>query len=258
MKAIAMAAAVAVLGYCALCLMLYLRQRDLLYYPTPALSFARVAAEPLLLQNGGETLRIWRLPSSSERALLYFGGNAEQVSLNIDSFRQLFPDWTVYLMNYRGYGGSSGAPSETALTADALALHDRISHTYQMIGVIGRSLGSGVAAYLAAHRRVDRLALVTPYDSMAHLAAFYYPWVPVRLLLRDRYDLRPLVGRLTMPKLILIAEHDEVIPASISGALVSLLPSQTTRVTVIDGAGHNTIGERQRYAQELATFFSVH
>ncbi|MEE4312960.1 MAG: alpha/beta fold hydrolase [Desulfofustis sp.] len=256
MKLIGSVFLIAALGYGAVCLLLFLRQRDMLFYPTPARSAASVDAHLLRLQSDGETLRVWRVGDSSERALIYFGGNAEDVALNCTSFKQLFPGWTVYLPNYRGYGGSSGTPSERGLFADALALYDHVRQHHPDVAVMGRSLGSGVGVFLAAQREVDRLVLVTPFDSMAHLAATYYPWVPVQLLLRDRFDSRSRAGSLTMPTLVLIGEQDEVVPAAVSASLVAALPAETTSVETIEGAGHNTIGSSPHYERALARFLA--
>ncbi len=256
MKAIGSVLLIAALGYTIVCLLLFLQQRDMLYYRTPARSPASVDAQLLRLHNEAETVVVWRVGDIGERALIYFGGNAEDVALNCTSFARLFPDWTVYLINYRGYGGSTGTPSERGLFADALALYDSVREDHAVFAAMGRSLGSGVAVYLAAQRKVDRLVLVTPFDSMTHLAAAHYPWVPVRLLLRDRYDSGSRADSLTMPTLVLIAGQDEVVPDSVSASLVAALPEETTRVEIIDGAGHNTIGLSPHYESALARFLA--
>jgi len=256
MKLIGSVILIAALGYGILCLLLFLRQRDMLYYPTPPRSPASVDAQLLRLHSEAETLQVWRVGDINERALIYFGGNAEDVALNSTSFQRLFPGWTVYLPNYRGYGGSSGRPDERGLFADALALYDLVRQDHAAVAVMGRSLGSGVAVFLAEQRDVDRLVLVTPFDSMAHLAATYYPWVPVRFLLRDRFDSRSRAGSLTMPILVLIAEQDEVVPASVSASLVAALHPEKARVEIIDGVGHNTIGSSPHYESVLARFLS--
>ena len=126
------------------------------------------------------TLRGWKLNPGKSGALLYFGGNAERLDASRDEFARLFPDRTVYLLSYRGYGASEGQPGEAALFGDALALYDaaRARHPRRRYAVIGRSLGSGVASYLASQRPVERLALVTPFDSLAEVAQAHYPVVP--------------------------------------------------------------------------------
>jgi uncharacterized protein len=255
MKGIASVILIAGLGYGIVCLLLFLRQRDMLYYPTPIRSSSLVSAQLLRLHSEGETVRVWRV-GGGDRALIYFGGNAEDVAVSSGSLARLFPDWSIYLLHYRGYGGSTGTPTEQGLYADALALYELVWQEHTFIAVMGRSLGSGVAVYLAAQRPVDRLVLVTPFDTMAHLASTYYPWVPVRLLLRDRFDSLSRAPSLSMPTLVLIAGQDEVIPASVSDPLVAALNQETTGVEVIDGAGHNSIDSSPQYENALTSFLS--
>src|SRR5260370_41081884 len=96
-------------------------------------------------------------PKDGSHALIYFGGNAEDVSLNMPSLSAGFPDSAIYLLHYRGYGGSSGRPSEGALFADALTLFDQVHSKHPDVDVVGRSLGSGIAVYVASLRPVTRL-----------------------------------------------------------------------------------------------------
>ena len=163
--------------YIVLCFCLFLVQRSILYYPTSATT--RADATPLFLTNENHNLKIWHVDRSADKALIYFGGNAEDVSGSVGYLKALFPNHDLYLANYRGYGGSSGSPSEQALFSDAVALYDHISGKYGEKIVKGRSLGSGVAIQLATERDVDKLILVTPYDSMVNVARYYYPFLPV-------------------------------------------------------------------------------
>ena len=177
---------VSVLVYLGFGLYLYLAQRSFMYFPVPERDASDVRAE--YLTNAGESLKLWVLGPESDQAVIYFGGNAEDVYLNVAGFRAALPAHTSYLVNYRGYGGSSGAPTEQNLFSDALRIYDVLRDRHQRIAVIGRSLGSGVAAYLASRREVDRLVLITPHDSALALAKSMYPVYPVSLLLKDRYD----------------------------------------------------------------------
>ena len=115
-------------------------------------------------------------------------------------------------MHYRSYGGSTGTPSERALVADAQRLFEMVAKDHPRIVVIGRSLGSGIAIQVAAGNRIERLVLVTPYDSIAALAADRFRWFPVRLLLRDRYESWRYASRIGVPTTLVIAGRDEVIP----------------------------------------------
>ncbi|MCH8177009.1 MAG: hypothetical protein IIC09_02195 [Proteobacteria bacterium] len=104
--------------------LLYLMQRTMLYYPVPAPG--NISAETISFDNEGVKLQGWRLNRGQPRALVYFGGNAETITGNISQFKSLFSDYTVYLVNYRGYGDSEGKPTEAALFSDALAIYDQI------------------------------------------------------------------------------------------------------------------------------------
>ncbi|MFM2003805.1 MAG: hypothetical protein RI963_3231, partial [Planctomycetota bacterium] len=110
-------------------------------------------------------------------AVIYFGGNAEEVDRSADDYAAAFPRHAIYLMNYRGYGGSQGGPSKAALHRDAAALYEYVASRHGTIVVIGRSLGSGVAVRLAVSNRVDRLILITPFDSIVNVARGLFPFL---------------------------------------------------------------------------------
>ena len=127
--------------YAACCAYLYFAQRSFIYFPVPAA--LNVPAEDLRMDMDGATLQVWRLHASQEDAVVYFGGNAEDVSQGIAQFGRLFPEKSVYLVNYRGYGASTGVPTEADLLGDALTVFDKISELHSGVSVVGRSLGSG-------------------------------------------------------------------------------------------------------------------
>jgi hypothetical protein len=178
--------------------------------------------------------------------VIYFGGNAEEVSWMLDAVgdpaRGATPGIGWLLVNYRGYGLSEGSPSEAALVADAVTLYDfaagRPSVDAQRIVAFGRSLGSGVAVPLAAKRPVRAVVLVAPYDSVAALAKRYYPFLPVDLILKHRFDSLALAPQLRQPLLAFIAERDEVIPPVHSERLFDAWGGAKRKVALA-GAGHN-------------------
>lgn len=142
-------------------------------------------------------------------------------------------------MHYRGYGGSSGKPSEQALVADALALFDQLQSKYSDITVLGRSLGSGVAVQLAAQRKVTQLLLITPFDSLSALAQRQFPFFPVKWLLKDTYNSVAYAPDINSPTLILLAEQDEIIGRAHSEALYqAFAPGIATRKSY--SGNHNT------------------
>ena len=242
--------------YGCLCLYLFLRQRSLLYFPHPPPASAD--AEVLWLENADQRIKIWRVGDDSGPALIYFGGNAEDVSGNIPFFKTFDPSCTYYLMNYRGYGGSSGVPTEQSLFADSLALYDLVSNHHDEIIVMGRSLGTGIAVYLASKRAATAVVLVTPYESMTALASSYYPFMPVSPLLKDRYDSDTYAAGIAIPVLTLTAAYDEIIPRRISDNLIASFRPGIAEDIVIDKTGHNDIEQSPQYRLHLKRFLDEH
>ena len=241
-------ALVLALGYGALCALLFVLQRSFIYYPVP-----RTVNTPVLtLVHQGEQILVAHNGVASDRAALYFGGNAEDVSTAVAALTRIFPGTAVYAMHYRSYGGSTGQPTEAALVADALALFDQIAPANPHITLVGRSLGSGVAAQVAAARAPQRLVLVTPYDSIAALAAKQFPYVPVRWLLRDRFDSVERAGQLRVPTTLVIAGRDQVIPPAHSERLASAFAPGVANVVRLTNAGHNDVSSAPGYAEALA------
>jgi uncharacterized protein len=159
LRVITMAAAL----YIGICACLFVFQRNLIYYPQPRANTTGITV--LTIEDGAERALVSSRPHEGEDAVIYFGGNAEDVSLDMPEYAAAFPNAAIYLLHYRGYGGSSGAPTEQGIVADALALFDLVHAQHKNVVVIGRSLGTGVAVQVASQRPVVRLVLVTPYDA---------------------------------------------------------------------------------------------
>ena len=234
---------------------LFVNQRKMIYHPTPA--DMQVDAGRITIDSQGLRLRGWVLNPGKPRALIYFGGNAEVISARQTFFETIFSDYSVYLINYRGYGDSEGSPSEAALFADALAIYDRVSQQHVSVTAFGRSLGSGVAVYLASQRELARLILVTPFDSVTSIAQQLYPWLPVRLLLKDRFDSASLAGEIEVPVLIISAENDREIRLEHTLALKNRFTRAPLDYRVVAGAGHNDISEFPDYRALLMEFTRV-
>ena len=240
---------IAVLLYAALCGALFASQRSFIYLPQPAV--VRDPATSFTLPVDGATVVVNRREHAGPKALIYFGGNGEDVVTALDSFSRTFPDHALFLVDYRGYGGSSGKPSEEAIQADAVRLFDLVHREHPDIALIGRSLGSGVAIRLAAQRPATRLVLVTPYDSIAELAARQFPYVPVRWLLTDRYESFRHAPDIRIPTLLLMADRDEVIPRDSTERLFARFAPGIATLTTIARSGHNTISDRPQYLESL-------
>lgn len=233
----------AAMVYAALCAALYLGQRNLLYLPQPA----QVTVPTLDLAVPGAQLRVAMRPVAGNKALLYFGGNAEDVSSTWGDLAAAFPEHSLYLMHYRAYGGSTGQPSEAALHADALALYERVRAQQPDVVVVGRSLGTGVAVRLASERPVTSLVLITPYDSMEAVAAAHYPWVPVRWLFKDRFDSLAKAPLVTASTTLIVAEQDTVIPRAHADRLLAGFATGSARMHVLPGTGHNDLQQHPLY-----------
>lgn len=239
----------ALVCYAALCLALFAFQRSLIYFPQPK-SFGDAASTMRLAVEDAQ-LAITVRPHAGAKALIYFGGNAEDVSANLASFSSAFPDYALYLMHYRGFGGSTGKPSEKLLHADATALFDKVRGEHADIALVGRSLGSGVAIRLATVRSASRLVLVTPYDSIEAIAARQFPYFPVRWLLTDKFVSWRYAQAVRVPTLILQAEIDDVIPAASTARLYAAFAPDTASLVVIRGAGHNSLSDTTQYLERM-------
>lgn len=238
------------LAYAGLAGAVYLGQRELIYFPQPR---ALPAGEhELVLETAGARLQVSVRELQGAPALIYFGGNAEDVSRTLSELARQLPGHALYLLHYRGYGASTGQPSEVNLFADAEALYDHVAARHPQVEVIGRSLGSGVAVHLAGRRPVARLVLVTPFDSLAAVASEQFPWLPVDWLLQDRYDSARLAAQVRAPTLLLVAAQDTLVRPERSETLRRALRNAAVELRVFAGVDHNTIGLHPGYAAALA------
>ena len=259
--------------YVGLCAVLYLFQERLIFLRQPLTDGVRHAVRELpgvtgievtaqdgtrlhgwLRRHGGESTG----EASSRGLVIYFGGNAEEVSgLMLDVTQ--FASWPVAAVNYRGYGLSEGRPSESSLAADALAIYDRLAARAgvdpKRIVVFGRSLGSGVAVQLAASRPVRAVILVSPFDSLRSIARKQYPIVPVSLLLKHPFDSLARAPEIEAPLLVLAGERDRLIPPVFSRHLHDAWAGPK-RWELIPGADHNDIHAQPRYWPAIREFLA--
>ena len=245
----------------------YAIQDRMIFYPQPLGDDVRRAVlrtsadvEEIELKTAdGTRLHGWFVRNdngaSPAPVLIYFGGNAEEVSGLALEAREL-RGVSLALFNYRSYGKSGGNPSEIALFGDALAIYDLIAARpavdRERIVAMGRSLGSGVATYLATQRQLAAVVLVTPYDSMTAVARTKLPFVLVDLLLRHPFDSASRARSIDAPLLALIAEADTVIPPRHSHRLASLWRGPVTSITL--NAEHNDIDVHSKYWSSVREF----
>jgi uncharacterized protein len=244
-------------------LLLYLLQGKMIFFPEPipAADLRRFTAREVVFEHKGVALHGWHLkgPITCERPLIiYYGGNAEEVSHNLYDLDRVESD-AFLLINYRGYGQSRGRPSEKALVADALFIFDQVVAAEGVnpahVVLMGRSLGSGVAVQVAARRPVGGLILVTPLDSLARVGRHHYPFLPVKPLLRHRFDAVALAPAITAPALFLMGERDTIIPNANSLNLARHWGGPVETV-VIPEASHNDISYGPDYWQAINRFLA--
>ncbi len=238
------------LTYVGLCAALFTQQRSLLYFPQPMAPGGEGATAALRHSNPRVVMSVRQIESAD--AVIYFGGNKEDVSQNLPAFSGAFPKHAIYLLHYRSYGGSAGKPSEQALFDDALALFEFAQARHQRVVVIGRSLGSGLAVRVASVRPAARLVLVTPYDSIAGIAAQHYPWFPVRWLLRDKYESWRYAPAVTAPTLVIAASNDQTVPRASTDLLLTRFRQGVASMQVIADVDHGSLPRSPEYLPLLA------
>lgn len=234
--------------YMGLCAVLFLFQRSLIYLPHPPSDHHR---ETLTVPVQGAEILVTTRQGDTPEAVLYFGGNAEDVAYSLPTLEAAFPGHALYLPHYRGYGGSSGRPSEAALLADGLALFDLVHERHADVVVVGRSLGSAVAVHVASRRPAARLVLVTPFESILGLARKLYPLFPVRWLLLDRFESGKFAPGVKAPTVLIVAEEDEIVPRQSAEDLLARFAPGVAEMKIVAGAGHNTISRSPDYIRLL-------
>ena len=243
------------------CAYLYVSQERMVFYPRPNDAALREhwRWKRVEIPSGKHVLEAWwgegEAPESN-LTVLYFGGNAEDVLFTAANTPRIAMQ-RMLVVNYRGYGGTKGKPSQRALFEDALAVHDYVrgpgGAEARDIVVMGRSLGSGVATMLAAEREVLAAVLITPYDSIEAVASTHFPPLLVRTLLRHPFPSIDFAPRVRVPGLFLIAAHDEVIAPSHSHALARAWGGRTV-IHTFPEAGHNDIHLQADYYERLNEF----
>ena len=219
---------IAALIFGGLVALMYLLQRSLLYHPerqrTPPAAAGLFDAQEIVLDTAdGEKVIVWYIPSKENKPLvLYFQGNAGALRNRANRFRALADDGTgVVALSYRGYGGSTGSPTEQGLIADAEAAYAfAVARAApERIVVWGESLGTGVAVALAAAHKVGSVVLESPFTSAADVGAGVYWYLPVQSLMKDPFRSDARIGKVTAPLLILHGDRDTVVPIALGERL---------------------------------------
>lgn len=257
---------IAIASYVGLSALLWLLQEKLLFHPMPLTGPPRapagwsVEAVDFTARDGTRLSGvIVKPPGPPAPLLVYYGGNAEEATAYAP-FADRYGPRALLLMNYRGYGRSEGTPSEKAMVSDALEILDaalrRTDVDPSRVILMGTSLGSGVATQVAAGRTVRALVLVSPYDSIAEVAAAIYSWLPVRWLVRHPFDSAARAPRIRAPALFVSGTADTLVRPAHTKRLASLWggPVETLE---LEGAGHNDVGGAH-YEAAVRSFLDRH
>jgi len=228
----------------------YFGQRKLMYFPDrtrvpPAAAGLVGVVERALHAADGERILAWYGKAEpGQPTLLYFHGNGGSLFARAERVRRFMAaGWGVYMMTYRGYGGSSGRPSEVANLADARLAYDDVRAQgvpAERLVLYGESLGTGIAARLATERPAAGLVLEAPFTSAVAVGTVAYPFLPVSLLLIDRYETNACITSVRMPLLILHGERDRTIPVAMGRELFRLAHAPK-RLAVFPNGGHSDL-----------------
>ncbi len=254
----------AVVFYVAVVGLMYVAQRGLMYFPdrqrvAPASVGLPQASEETLTTADGERIIVWHVPPREGRpVILYFQGNGGGPLLRVPRFAALAKEGIgLIAVSYRGYGGSSGSPSEEGLIADARAAYEFAAARYDAKRIVpwGESLGSGVAVALAAEKPVGRVVLEAPFTSEADVGAKAYPFAPVRWLMKDQFRSDERIVRVTAPVLILHGERDGIVPIEFGERLYELVRAPKRFVRYPSAGhegldGHGALAEVKRFLAE--------
>ena len=222
--------------------LLWVFQRRLIYLPDaapvpPAAEVVPGAREVTLTTADGLRLGAWYVPGDHPVRVLIAGGNASNRLYRAPLARALAArGLPVLLMDYRGYGGNPGSPTEEGLRLDVRAARDWLGDG--PVIYFGESLGAAVVTGLAAERPPDGLVLRSPFTDLAAAGQANYPFLPVRALLRDRFPVAERIGAVRAPVVVVYGTADSIVPAGQSRAVAEAAAGPVT-VVEIDGAGHN-------------------
>jgi fermentation-respiration switch protein FrsA (DUF1100 family) len=256
----------AIVAYAAVALGMYVFQRKLQYHAenkslTPEGVGILGASIETLTTTDGEKIILWHAPAKAGMpTVLYFQGNAGEMGDRPLRFNYYHSHgFGVAYLSYRGYGGSSGSPSEAGLIADATAAYDWLiakGVEPNRIALLGESLGSGVAVQLAAKREVGALALEAPYTSTVEVAAKIYWWLPVHALMKDQFKSIDFIAAVVAPLLIIHGEEDGLIPVEFGRRLFAAA-NPPKELDIVPGFGHDVLFEETTWAREVEFFSRV-
>ena len=226
--------------------LLYVLQRSMIYLPdkTPVGAVDGFERVSLRSPDGIALASLFAAPRDQKPVVAMFHGNAGHIGYRVDKAQGLMArGYGVMLVGYRGYGGNAGSPTEDGLYADARVALDWLAgrgFAETRVVFYGESLGSGVATQMARERKAAALVLEAPFTSLGDGAGAHYPYVPTRLLVKDKFDNLTKIAALTMPLLIVHGERDSILPVRMGRALLERAPEPKRGIFLPD-AGHNDL-----------------
>jgi len=237
-------------SYFAINLLVYANQRELMFVPTPdhvtpeEVGLADVDEVTLVLESKLELNSWFGRAKNGQPTILFFHGNAGAVNHRAHRFRELMAEgYGVFILGYPGYGGNEGSPSEKSFREASLLSYEYLRNLgldAEDVVIYGESIGTGVAVQLAAHVEAKALILESPMTSAIDVASEHYPYLPVSLLLKDRFKSDDHIDRIEMPLLVMHGDRDTIIPIKIGQELFALAKEPKSFVT-LEGAGHNDL-----------------
>ncbi len=252
--------------YAGVCALLYFNQDDLLFHPQPNTpkevseilnKYPEFDTLSFVMKDGNRTGGYISKDTIKEKLplVLYFGGNAEEVS-HLADYKAYFPNSIMVLMNYRSFGLSQGKISEQTMFSDALEVYDKLLTNPEVdsknVIVLGRSIGTGVATYVSSQRTTKATVLITPYDNMIDVAFEKYPFVPISLLIKHRFESDTYAPSISSPMLALISKNDQVIPKHHAYKLVEAWKGKTEALEVNED--HNSIMKNEDIWKKIEGF----
>jgi len=241
---------VLVLAYCGVAALLYVVQRSMMYFPhrervSPQAAGIPAAEEITLSPADGERVIAWHVPPREGRpVIVYFHGNGGNLGHRVTRFRALAEaGYGILALSYRGYGGSSGRPTESGIMLDAAAVYEEAMRRYPGRLVLwGESLGTAVAVAVAAGHEVEAVVLEAPFTSTLAIAASRYPFLPVAWMMKDQYRSDLMVARIRAPVLVMHGENDDIVPIRHGEALYAAITAPK-RFVRFPAGGHVDLGE---------------
>ena len=252
--------------YLGICSLLYFNQDDLLFHPQPntqaeVVEFLKATPHfdtlSFTMKDGNRTCGFISKDTIKEKLplVLYFGGNAEEVS-HLADFKKYFPNTVMAVINYRSFGLSQGIISEKTMFDDAVEVYDKLITNPKVnaskVIVIGRSIGTGVATYLSSQRKTTATVLITPYENMIDVAFEKYPFVPIRLLIKHRFESDKYAPTISSPMLALISKNDQIIPKHHAYALTKVWKGKAEVLEVNED--HNSIMKNEAVWKRIEEF----